>query len=144
MEEWTKMGTREKVSEVAGDTSIGETPIKSFTEKVTPNMYRVVLRADDWEKDCSTYKMEKELAGIRESGNVRVFPNDDIIKEFAEDKEYADYILDQIYDEGALELKTDMCKIICKWIGPKPKIDISIDIEEFPFVDVPASKFGIE
>lgn len=143
MEEYTIMGSRERISEEAGDVSKGETPIKSFTEKVTPNIYRVVIKASDWKKDLTTYKCERELIGIRESANVNLYPNDDIIKQFTDDQDYADYILEEIYEEGTLKVKTEMHKIICKWIGPKPKIDISFDLEELPFDDVPASKFGI-
>lgn len=134
---------RKIISTESGDEAAGEPPIKSFTEEVTPNKYSVCIEVDDWEQDLSTYRCEKTVPGIHESCICYVYPDDDMTMNKASDRKAAQQLLNDIYKNEKLEIKTDTCKIICRFIGNKPTEAIYLDLEELPFFDVPASKFGL-
>ena len=133
---------RRVIEREAGDTENGEPPFKAVTEEVVPNWYKVRITPDMWQTDATTYKCEVPVPGIRESCICHVFPDDDMISNKASDRAYAQQMIKDIYDE-VLKVETDMSKIKCRWIGPKPKENIYLELEELPFFDCPGSTFGL-
>ena len=133
---------RKVINKETGNTEIGEPPIKSITEEVTPNEYKVEIHPEDWVPNCTIVECEITVPGIHESCICKAYPNDDMISNKASDREYAQRLIKDIYN-GVLIINTDTYKIKCKWIGDRPKETIYLDLEELPFFDVPGSKFGL-
>ena len=133
---------RRVIDTVKGDTEAGEPPIKAFTEEVTPNIYKVEIKPEQWEKNLSIVECEIEVPGMHESCICHVYPDDDMILNKANDCKAANRLLKDIYDEK-LMITTDMSKIKCKFIGNCPEETIYLELEELPFFDVPASKLGL-
>ena len=121
----------------------GEPPIKAFTEEVTPNQYSVEIKPEDWKLNLTIGECEITVPGMHESCICHVYPNDDLIMNKASDRAVAQQLLKDIYNNGKLEITTDICKIKCKFIGNIPTETIYLDLEELPFFDVPASKLGL-
>ena len=133
---------RKLISTEAGNTEAGESPIKAFTEEVTPNIYKVEIKPEQWQKDLSIAICEIEVPGLHESCICHAYPDDDLILNHAEDRAAANKLLHDIYDE-VLKIDTLTCKIKCKFIGEVPTETIYLELEELPFFDVPASKLGL-
>lgn len=134
---------RRVISTEPGDEANGEPPIRSFVEEVTPNVYHVAIRPEDWKLDGSLPKCEFEVIGMHENGLCYIYPNDGLIMQQAEDKEAAAKLLEDVYG-GDFEGKTEMHRLKCQFNGPTPTVTLFLDIEELPFFDVPGSRFGIE
>lgn len=118
-------------------------PIKGLTEEVTPNIYKICIKPEDWTINCSIVECTLNVAGIHDSCICKAYPDDDMIINNADSREEANKLLKEIYNGEKLMINTDRGKIHCKFIGDRPNIDIYLELEEFPFFDVPHTKLGI-
>lgn len=133
---------RKVISQEAGNTEKGEPPIRAITEEVTPNMYNVVIKPEDWKPNGTIVECDIVVPGMHKSCICHVYPDDDMISNKAEDRAYAQQLIKDIYT-GDLEIETDTYKIHCKFIGDAPTEAIYLELEELPFFDTPGSTFGL-
>lgn len=125
-----------------GDPEKGEPAIRSFTQKVEPNKYHVVIKPEDWSSKASVPRCRIEVEGLHENCICHVYPDEEVTMNKSKDRAAATRLLKDVFD-GDFAAKTKNNFLECEFDGPTPTESLYLDIEELPFFDVPGSAFGI-
>lgn len=124
----------------------------SKSRKVKPNIYHVTITVDEWEKsdDDSAWINKREVYTdkyqLRESSILSIHINEDKMLEGLEgdDLTAMNEFIDDIYDRQLIKIKSDNLIGTFTWLSDvKPAYDISVIIQELPFLDCPASSLGL-
>lgn len=126
------------------------TPIMSKTKQVKPRIYHVTIKPDEWEKIDKGWFNSREVyendCQLREASIISLnIDEDKMYEENGEDiKDEVCKYIDKIYDKALIHIKAKNLIGEFKYIGEdKPKYTICLLIEELPFLDTPASEFGL-
>lgn len=125
-------------------------PRTSVTKTVEPRHYHVTIKPKDWEEiddgwfySCEVYENGYQL---RESAILSLYVDEDKMIEENKDIDLSiiNSYIDRIYDEGLVKVKSDNLIGNFTYLSKdKPKYIICLELEELPFLDTPASEFGL-
>ena len=125
-------------------------PKTSVTKIVEPRYYHVTIKPDDWKEIEDGWFHSREVYEnnnqLRESAILSMYIDEDKMVEENKDVDISiitEYI-DKIYDEELLKIKSENLIGNFTYLSKdKPKYIICIELEELPFLDTPASDFGL-
>ena len=122
----------------------------SKSRKVKPNIYHVTITVDEWEKVDNVWVNKREVYTdkyqLRESGILSICVDEEKMLEGLEGEEKAtmNHFIDEIYNKQLIKIKSDNLIGTFTWLSDvKPAYDISVIIQELPFLDCPASSLGL-
>lgn len=138
------------VEEKAKDENKDTLPMISKTKTVEPRFYHVTIKPDEWEKISECWFNSREIyendCQLREASIINLnIDEEKMYKENGKDikNEVCKYI-DKIYDEALIHLKAkNLIGEFTYKAKEKPEYTICLLIEELPFLDTPASEFGL-
>jgi len=126
-------------------------PFKSFTEKVKPRIYYETINPDEWEYDNIIHdgwfhsrEVYTDSYQLKEASILNISLDEEKMHDDSEGNPEVLEFIEMIYDNALIHLKAKNIIGEFTYKGKeRPKFPISFIIAELPFLDVPASKFGL-
>lgn len=131
----------------------GDGPLIVASKRVEPRVYHVIIKPEDWEYDdienrwfCKKEVYNENDEQLREASIVEVSIGEE--RTYKENSLVGKGIIlkfiDDIYDRALIHLKAENLIGTFTWLDKeKPQYTLCLVIDELPFLDTPASDFGL-